>query len=402
MNPEGSSPRSIEQFMLSYRRGIHPPIHSAQRVAEACGTALRQAQVLHEIHHSIIDSTRLEGKLKVREIARSNRYERYGEIEADVVDMAGVSIHVFLPHEKKSVRGMINENFKIHWSSVEIIEDRGAEPEHTDVSTEYYWVSLEEERRLWPLRIVEIQVATDAGERPFQTQHELGLFLCKWAVLKGREEDCGDIKPLWELLKVLNLRKPRELRDILQGLDISRAPESDYSRTARGFDPLELTLAMYVTDSVVRSPWGMDRIHDGTNFLERSRKPEQQRYKMKIVRDSFIWLAYLYWWGEGAARMLFSGVDRAMQGRQQRRIVWLDKICTKSFYNDENTVLSEEEDKDLAELWLLFDKHTELPAQYVFNLARLDVKGHSPPSWPHFRRAIFDLVYHCPNCLDRG
>ncbi|KAL6234547.1 hypothetical protein BDW75DRAFT_162828 [Aspergillus navahoensis] len=391
---------SIESFMHSYRQDTHPAKYSARKVADACGMALRQAQILHEVSHTTIPSDRLEGELRVRENLRGKPYAQKGEIEADVVDLATVFIHVHLPRDKSRVRGVIQKNFKVKFESVRAIEGIGTGPEPANMDTEYYWVSLREEQ-VWPPRDVIIQVATDPGDRYFETQHEMGVFLCKWAAIKGRAMGCGDVQPLWELMDILNLRRVNEFRDFLADLDFSAGPESDYSRKASGFMPgLELSLAMYVADSLIRSAQGKERVQEAIDFLKRMPEAEQQRQKLRIVRDSFIWLVRLYSWGDGAADMLCDGLDKAMQGRYQKAIAWLRKPTTRSFHNETVALLTEDGASDLEKLWLLFEKHNRLPVQYVFNLARLGVKGHPVPTWPRFYAATadFDLL---PNCLDR-
>ncbi|KAL4982041.1 hypothetical protein BDW68DRAFT_195781 [Aspergillus falconensis] len=392
---------SIESFMHSYRQDIHPAKHSARKVADACGMALRQAQILHEISHSTIPSNRLEGELTVREDLRGRPYAQKGEIERDVVGLATVSVHVHLPRDKNRVRGVIQKNFKVRFESIRAIEGIGTGPEPANMDTEYYWVSLKEEQ-VWPPRFVIIQVETDPGNRYFETPHGMGEFLCKWAAIKGRQmRCCGDVQPLWELTDILNFRRVSEFRDFLADFDFAAGPESDYSRRARDFAPgLELSLAMYVADSLIRSAEGKARVQEAIDFLERRPKAEQQREKTRIVRDSFIWLVRLYSWGEGAADLLCDGLDKPMQGRYQKAISWLKKPTTRSFYNGTVALLTEDEASELEKLWLLFAKHKRVPVQYVFNLARLGVEGHPAPSWPRFYAATADLDL-LPNCLDR-
>ncbi|KAL4753979.1 hypothetical protein BDW72DRAFT_5904 [Aspergillus terricola var. indicus] len=395
---------SIESFMHSYRQDIHPSKYSARKVADACGMALRQAQILHEISHTTIPSARLEEELKLRENFRGKPYAKKGEIEADVVDLATVFVHVHLPRDKSRVRRVLKETFKVQSEPPRAIGSEGAEPGLTDMDTEYYWVSLKEED-VWPPRNVMIQVETDPGDRYLETEHEMGAFLCKWAAIQGRETGqgpgCGDIRPLWELTNLLNLRYVNDFRNFLAGLDFSAGPESDFALRAGEFAPgLELSLAMFVADSLIRSAQGTERIQETIDFWNRRPKAEQQREKTRIVRDSFIWLVRLYSWGNGAADMLCDGLDKAMQGRYQRAIAWLGKPATRSFYNKTVAVLTENEVNELERLWRLFERHHRLPMQYVFNLAKLGVRGHPAPSWPGFYTAVADLDL-LPNCLDR-
>lgn len=389
MSTNGSELGFVNEFILNYRYGEYPSRDRCEEVAIKCGNALKKAQILHEIKCHNIPSTKLEGQLKVREIARDAQYEQAGQIEAEVVDLASVSIYVHLPQDKERVHGIIKSKFTV-WP-VEYLE-KGVEAQDGKC-VEFYWVSLKGDERFWPCRIVELQVVTDVGDRPFSTQHELGMFLCEWAAIMGREEDCGEVKPLWEVLKLMNRCKPSFLRDRFQSGCISRLDGSDFSDQARAFRPLKLSLAMYVTDSIIRSSHGKEAIRQTVNSMERDPEPRRQRREMEIVRDSIIWLAYLHSWGEGAVDVLFHGLDPVLQDRYQQRIAWLNERRTQRFHVLEtDTLLSEAESENLRELWLLFEQHQQLPAQYVFSLARLGVKGHTKPSWSHLNSAIAELV----------
>ncbi|KAL4908846.1 hypothetical protein BDW74DRAFT_73625 [Aspergillus multicolor] len=390
MSVHGVDTFSVASFIRSYQQGTHFSKYSARKVADACGEALREAKILHEIKYTTSSSARLEGELTVRETLRGKPYTQKGEIEADVV-LASVFVQVYLPQERDGVSQIIGENFEIHHRSTRTGDGIGIAPEQTNLSTEYYWVSLKEEN-VWPPRLVEIQVVIDEGDRYFEDQNDLERFLAKWAVLKGIEVNRGNVQPLWELLDVVNFRQVRGLRDFLADLNLSVAPESDYMRRAREFQPgLELSLAMYVADSVMRSPRGRERIQGTMVFLEKTSEAERQRLQIKILRDSFIWLVRFGSWGGGATDMLFDGLDKALQTRQLKRIVWLNKPCTRSFVDGRSEILTHQEVQDLDHLWLLFAQHNRAPAQYVFNLARLGIKGHRAPSWPEFSTAIADL-----------
>lgn len=389
MSTNGSEIGVVDRFILTYRYGDHPSRNRCQEVAVRCANALRKQQILHEIKCCSIPSTKLEGQLKVREIARDAQYEHTGEIEADVVDLASVSLYVHLPQDKERVHGIIKDKFTV-WP-VEYMERR-VEAEG-DKCMEFYWISLKGEERFWPCRIVELQIVTDMGNRTFLTQHELGMFLCEWAAIMGREEECGEVKPLWEVLKLIDRCQPRFLRDIFQSGGISRMAGSDFSDQARAFRPLKLSLAMYVTDSILRSSYGKEAIRQTVDSMARDPEPRRQRREMEIVRDSIIWLAYLHSWGEGALDVLFHGLNPVLQNRFQQRIAWLNEQRTQLFHVLEtDTLLSEVESENLRELWLLFEQHQQLPAQYVFNLARLGVKGHTKPSWTHLNSAVTELV----------
>ncbi|OJI98293.1 hypothetical protein ASPVEDRAFT_126164 [Aspergillus versicolor CBS 583.65] len=379
----------VNEFILSYRSREHPSRNRCLEVAATCGNALKKAQILHKINCFNIPTTKLEGQLKVREMVRGIRYEQTGGIEAEVLDLASVSVHVHRPQDRKRVHGIIQEEFTV-WP-VEYIEG-GVETED-DKCTEFYWISQKGDERFWPCKIVELQIVTDTGNRKFSTQHELGMFLCEWAAVLDREEDCGEVKPLWEALTLIDRCKPSFLHDTFQSGSISRMGDSDFSQQARAFWPLELSLAMYVTNSIIRSRRGKEAIRQTIDSMERDSEPRRQRRKMEIVRDSIIWMAYLHSWGEGAVDVLYHGLNPVRQSHYQQRIAWLNERRTQRFHVLEtDTLLPEPEAESLKRLWLLFEQHSQLPVQYVFSLAILGIKGHTKPSWTHLNSAVTELV----------
>ncbi|KAL4886839.1 hypothetical protein BJY04DRAFT_212812 [Aspergillus karnatakaensis] len=331
MGSNGNVSQAIEQIMQDYRDGTHPSRYSAMKVAEACSKVLERSKVLHEISHSTIESTRVEGELVMREMVRRGPVRQRGEIENDVVDLAKVSIGLHLPAEKTRVRQLIEERFTV--------------------------------------------------------------FLTKWAAMVGWQGNVGDVQLLWELLTLLNLTEPRALRRILDGLDVSNVSESDYAERARRFRPLRLSLALYVADSIIRLPQGLGRLQQTENFWVAEPKAERQRYEMEVIRDSIILLTDLCLWGEGAAEVLLGDLEKSLQGSQQDRIKWLDKHNTKRAFDNRWQLLCGIDAKNLQWLWRLLEENERLPAQFVFSLARLRVKGHTAPSWHAFRKAILDLVY---------
>ncbi|KAL4935196.1 hypothetical protein BDV06DRAFT_134309 [Aspergillus oleicola] len=400
MASDGNSQCPVKLFMTNYRRGHHSSRQRAKNVIEICSRAFREAGILSSINYTSIDSQRLEGELRTREAVSGKHYQEKEEIEADVIDLACVSVQLHLAQEKQCISEIIRQNFKLYWP----LTTEGVSvtsPRATNLDTEYYWVSLEDEKDLWPPRIIEIQVSTDQSDILFCNQHEVGVFLCEWAADGGRVGDCGDVRPLWELMRVLNLRSVADFKAILADVDISAAPNSDYSCMAHEFAGVEFSLAIYVAVTLMGLPCAKMSIQDTNNSWEGRPKPQQQRRDMEVIRNSFIWLAYLYSWDERAGKMLLGHLKKAEQDLQQKRIIWLDGRCAKRFCDGKATEISDQEANDLKKLRHLFEKHERLPAQYVFNLARLGVKGHAPPCWPDFRRAIFDLVYSGKSSLDR-
>ncbi|KAL5339544.1 hypothetical protein BJX70DRAFT_155734 [Aspergillus crustosus] len=391
MGSTGNSFHMIPQVIESYREGNHPSRHSSRKVAERLTDLLKQESILHDIGYGTIEVSRLEGELNVRQMVRRNQNVQTGNLENDVVDLAGVSIYVHLPSDKARVRKIIQDAFTIHWP------ENGSEMEtdvgHTEFCTEYFWVTLEEESRRLPWRLVEIQLAADPGDEPLKSQSELGVFLGRWAAARGRREDPGEVQTLWELVTLLNLCHPRDLQKVLEPLDVSPASDSDFADRARDFKPLELGLAMYVTDSMIKLRPGKILLNENVDFLKQGSEVERQRYKMEVIRDSIIWLSHLRSWGAGAAKVLLGDLDKAMQDRQRQRIAWLDHPEAKCFFDRRKKRLLAHEVKDLEELWRMFEKNQQLPAQYVFSLARLRVRGPTQPTWPVFRKAISDLVY---------
>jgi hypothetical protein len=232
-------------------------------------------------------------------------------------------------------------------------------------------------------------------DSPFTTYHELGFFLETWLKTTwGETTNVGDVQPLHELLKQLGLDHHRKLLAELDGMDFSMTPGSAYSQVADAFAPITITPAIYLIHTILISGRGraeIDNVSRATTITGR------RSYEIEVVRDSLIWLNFLLSLGEGSADILLGPYDRVRQAIQVRRIKWLGSPKLKYRYGAGNIQLSQDEERDLNQLWLMFEKHQSRPAQYAFDLARLKIKGSLRFGWVNFHDATDGLTSDCPN-----
>ncbi|KAL2828615.1 hypothetical protein BJY01DRAFT_129063 [Aspergillus pseudoustus] len=235
------------------------------------------------------------------------------------------------------------------------------------------------------------------GDRPFVSKNELAFFLERWMEQSGNRGDLGDVQMLYELLGRLNLNHQTGLCGKLDGLDLSRNPGSSYSQLADDYAPITLTPAIYLSHTMLASTQGKDKIDEVSSAETIPRRP---KYEIEVVRDSLIWLNHLLSLGEGSADILLDEFEKKEQAIQVRRIGWLGSSTLKRRYTAGHIVLSKDEERDLKELWHMFEEHKSKPARYVFDLARLKIQGSLRFEWSDFHNATDCLTSECPNAVE--
>ncbi|KAB8069706.1 hypothetical protein BDV29DRAFT_161184 [Aspergillus leporis] len=370
----------IEQYIQSYREGSHSYTSAAEKVAEICRTALDEAGVLHEVKHQAKESARLTAELNAREHRRGHPYQDADEIEAEISELPRICIDVYSHRDMSCVRRVIRKYFVVFSQTPET----GGREERTSYCRDHYWVTFKEEDNGPRQRnIVEIQVTTCT----FKTQHELGVFLTEWTTKSGQTQEPGEIQPLWELMQILDLPQPK-FQEVLGALDLSTTLETNFSCLVHGYAPLPVSLVTYVIHSIIHLPEVEGKLDD---ILKTKSEPEFQRYKIKVIRDSLIWLAKLFpladWTG-----ILFADLDQATESFQKSKIYWLTTRNAKDIYYDEAKPLSLNDEWNITHLWLMFENHKKPPIHYAFSLARLGVMGSGPKGWPAFHNAIYALL----------
>ncbi|KAL5043631.1 hypothetical protein BDW71DRAFT_216224 [Aspergillus fruticulosus] len=413
----------IEQFLAWYEESRSGYVSVAQKSAERLTQALDDAGVPHKVEYRAKAIERL--KLKVDERKDDREYGNVDDIVRDIVDLAGVRVLVYFPSDKDRAEKLITENFEVHSSKklkgTETKENGGAShryiPKYLEYCADHYRATLKLEKSLspepWQKLRLEIQVTTilrhawaevghdwkykqlvpggddefcyqlldalsgalDMGEffleqmkqrlatqkeqddKPFRSQYGLGLFLTDWAAGCGRNQNLVDVQTLWEVLRLFDYDRPTRLQRILDGLDLS--PE-----LARKYEPLPLNIETSIIHSILGSDERYKRERERDADAANSTK--FQRYKLKVVRDCFIWFGRLFRFNHKWFTLLISGNDPK---RVLENMEWLMNQSMK-----EGEPLSSADERILDDLFDTFARHSRLAVQYVFFLARFRVK----------------------------
>ncbi|KAL5335579.1 hypothetical protein BJX70DRAFT_314115 [Aspergillus crustosus] len=399
---------------------------SAERLTQAMG----EAGVPHRVECRAKAIERLKIKVNGRKgTPEYKNIENIENIITDIVDLAGVRILVYFASDKDRVQKFINKNFDVHSSRVfsgnEIPENDGAchkyVRKYPGYCADHYRATLKIEESLkleesleaepWRKFRVEIQVTTilrhtwaevghdwnykplvpggddevchqllDAlsgaldmgefflekmqqllvthqkeGDGLFKSQYDLGMFLTEWKAGSGRNQDLVDVQTLWEVLRRFNFHRPTKLRQVLDGLDLS--PE-----LAHKYEPLSLNIETSIIHSILIS----DERYKPQREADAANHAKLQRYKLKVVRDCFIWFGRLFRFNNKWFALLCSGND---QKQVVENMEWLVNKSMK-----EGDPLSSRDERILDDLFNTFAKHGRLAVQYVFFLARLRVK----------------------------
>ncbi|KAL6233052.1 hypothetical protein BDW75DRAFT_242376 [Aspergillus navahoensis] len=427
MSTVGATSRSIQdqetvidQFLAWYKENQGGYVSIAHESAGRLTQALNDAGVPHKVDYRAKAIERL--KIKVSERKDDRKYANVDDIVTDIVDLAGVRVLVYFPSDKARVEKLITDNFEVHssrsFNGTDATENGGAPqgyiPKYPGYCADHYRATLKLEQsqktELWHGLRLEIQVTTilrhmwaevghdwnykklvpvdddefccqlldalsgalDMGEfflekmqqslvaqkekadKPFSSQYDLAGWLAVAAGI-GKTQDRVDVQTLWEVLRRFDYNRPTRLRRILAGLDLS--PE-----LARKYEPLPLNIETSIIHSILESPerYKREREADAAN------PTKFQRYKLKVVRDCFIWFGRLFRYNHKWFTLLCSGNDIK---RVLENIQWLVNQSMK-----EGEPLSSGDERILDDLFDTFARHSRLAVQYVFFLARFRVK----------------------------
>ncbi|CBF79052.1 hypothetical protein AN7115.2 [Aspergillus nidulans FGSC A4] len=412
----------IEQFQAWYEGHRSGYVSIAQESAGRLAQVLGDAGVPHKVEYRAKDIARL--RIKVNGRKNDKRYGNVDDVATDIVDLAGVRVLLYFPSDKDRVEKLITENFEVHSShritGTKTIEIRrashGYTPKYPTYCADHYRATLRlkegREAEPWQSFRLEIQVTTilrhtwaevghdwsykklkpggedefccqlldalsgavDMGEffleqmqkrlmtqkeqadQPFRSHYELGEFLRRWAARNGRAQDLVDVQTLWQVLHYYDYDRPTELLQILAGLDLS-------SELAQKYEPLPFNLETSIIHSILVS----DERYKRERETDAARPTKFQRYKLKVVRDCFIWFGRLFRFNHKWYSLLCSG---SVPRRVLENMEWLVNQSMK-----EGETLSSGDERILDDLFDTFAKHGKLAVQYVFFLARLRVKA---------------------------
>ncbi|KAL4922399.1 hypothetical protein BDW62DRAFT_197075 [Aspergillus aurantiobrunneus] len=217
--------------------------------------------------------------------------------------------------------------------------------------------------------------ARHAANRPINWPLELPMLLSEWAAEKGVSNDfVGNIKLVAELARILALDQRKTMLDILE-----RA-YSEYRVLDSSFGYHPPTLDTYLLREVIGLPQARDR---ADQELQSRSGDELIRYKIKAVRDTFLWLGELMEPRSFWIDKLIPDSEPEAQEPAKTALSWLSRKETRELCEGSISAraLTAEDESSLEDLWQLFDGNMWLPVRCAFCLARLDPERSWTDGW---------------------
>ncbi|KAL2822783.1 hypothetical protein BDW59DRAFT_149160 [Aspergillus cavernicola] len=232
-----------------------------------------------------------------------------------------------------------------------------------------------------------------ASSTPLSSALELQRFLSDWMITKGESPNSlGDIQPLWKVAEILNFRERTRLLEILKQVPSTFDLESGHYHQ-RLYVPLPLTLATYMMGGMILSSDGEKKLK---RAIETKSGDELLRYQIKAVRDSFLWLGDLIKRPDDWIKMLCSNIDAETERVVRMRVAWLTWEGTRNFCekSPKKKSLGAIDVSALTNLWHMFQENEQLPIQFAFRLASLNVKGtwSAGREWSRFSAIVPPLL----------
>ncbi|KAL2870355.1 uncharacterized protein BJX67DRAFT_281109 [Aspergillus lucknowensis] len=207
---------------------------------------------------------------------------------------------------------------------------------------------------------------------------ELQIFLSEWAAARGQKPELiGNCQTLWELLQTLGFRQRDRLQEILGKLQLTGKGGRDYLRHHDSFhDHLSPTLANFLLLEIALSSREVRN-----KMSERQRNMEGDellRYKIEVIRDSFLWLNNIIEKKIDFVKTVFSGFDKDQERLLIVRLACLSRIQVRDFSAGlpGATPLEKEDKSAMESLWKMFDGFFKpVPVRLAFRLASVGVAG---------------------------
>lgn len=248
------------------------------------------------------------------------------------------------------------------------------------------------------LRSVHSQFAiTKAGTNsPLRSLKELEAFMEWWLDERlRRQRALGNVQPLWELVRILKLHEPTRLLQILDEIYRSWEDEtSQYHYHELTYSSLPPTLTTYVVELIESSSeWTIQ-----VDQLQNRSGPELLKYKIEVMRDTFLWLNDLLPNLSSWAGALFPDMKRSLIPEGQppcktentilRQIAWISSVRGTIFWEG-RTSLDDEDSMQLSDLWKILHDSDQKPIKYAFRLAAVGAKGNwQDGAWYKFNTSI--------------
>jgi 8-oxo-dGTP diphosphatase len=214
---------------------------------------------------------------------------------------------------------------------------------------------------------------------PLRSRKELEAFLEWWVAEKwGRSGALGNVQPLWELVRILELHEPKSLLQILDEINDSGEDEAVRSHDQNyTYSSLPTTLTTYVVEKI-ESTIQVDQL------LQNRSGDDLLRYQIKVIRNTFLWLDDLLPTLSSWVGALFGNDEKSLIPKEQspceteetilHQITWLSLVRTRDFLEGRGC-LDGEDFMQLSGLWKILHDNNQMPIKYAFRLAVVGAKG---------------------------
>jgi hypothetical protein len=205
----------------------------------------------------------------------------------------------------------------------------------------------------------------------------------------------GNLQPVWEIITSPRLHELDELETYLARIRF------DEEGHAEQFAPLPVTVATYLIEAMLGGSWVQKSLEKDMEVKETA---ERQRYKIRVIRDTFLWLDDLVDAPGTWAWLLLPPSDVGKERQLRKKLKWLQHEDTKRFYHmtSPETTLNADDLANLEGLWGLFeekkDKHRAI--RYAFFLARLEAMGSwgekgkwESQGWPRYYNQVIKGLF---------
>ncbi|KAL4950829.1 hypothetical protein BDW69DRAFT_186972 [Aspergillus filifer] len=221
---------------------------------------------------------------------------------------------------------------------------------------------------------------------PLDSELELKVLLESWAG-ENWKGVLGNVQPLWELVRILKLVRPKDLVDRLSNMDNCLKEEA-----ARSLSP---TLATYlIEDPELSKMWATEM----NERLQNKTGDDLLRYKIKVMRDTVLWLDELREIRDSWFGILVGNDDRSLVPKEstrignstestiQRHIVYLSSMRIENFCY-ESAKLCDKTSSELNGLWEFLQDSGSMLVKLSFRLATMRAKGtwQTQLAWVKFR-----------------
>ncbi|KAL3491873.1 hypothetical protein BJX62DRAFT_115041 [Aspergillus germanicus] len=236
-----------------------------------------------------------------------------------------------------------------------------------------------------------------------QSQRDLEEVLKLWVAEKRDPQiPLGSLKPVWEIMSIEGLQDIDELEEYFDRTLFDPRLENVH------FAPLPHTVATYLIEHMLVRPWDQKSREEAMQ----AERGEVQRDKIRIIRDSFLWLrdllGFVGTWGKELFPTHDVNSDLQRESAIRQKLSWLQNEEPKSFLQKSysRTSLDEEDESKINDLWNIFAGSHSLSVKYAFCLAQLGAKGSWEPNgdggrvsdeWYEYNQVISGLLV----CKDR-